>query len=181
MRVKAAILGAAIAAVLAFAVLASGQFFPRHRISPHETTSGSVDGASLSINYGRPSMRGRKIFGDLVPWDRVWCPGADECTKLTTDRPLKIGNLSLAAGSYSLWMLPQPGDWMLIVNKQANVFHTRYDSEYDLGRVKLEKRALSSPVEELTFYVEKNPDGPGGRIRMTWETTEVFAPFTVVH
>lgn len=179
MRVKAAIVGGAIALVLVLAVVASGQFGTRWRISPHETTSGAVDSAALSITYGRPSMRGRKIFGELVPYGRVWCPGADEATTLTSDRPLKIGDLALAPGSYTLWMLPEAGDWMLVVNKQTNVFHTRYNSSYDLGRIKLEKKALASPVEQLTFAIVKNPAGAGGLINMTWETTEVSAPFTV--
>ncbi len=152
---------------------------PRRRISPHETTQATVDGAEISITYGRPSMRGRKIMGALVPYDRIWCPGADECTKLTTSRNLKIGNLQVPAGSYSLWMLPTAGDWTLIINRQADAFHTRYPAGDDLGRITLEKRSLSEPVEQLTFSVEKNPQGPGGVIRMRWETTAVSAPFTV--
>ncbi len=152
---------------------------PRQRISPHETTQASVDGAEISINYGRPTMRGRKIMGALVPYGRIWCPGADEATKLTTSRDLRIGNLLVPAGSYSLWMIPDANDWKLIVNRRADVWHTRHPAQDDLGEVPLEKRSLSSPVEQLTFTVEKNPQGTGGSIRMQWETTEVWVPFLV--
>ena len=134
----------------------------RQRVSPHETTQATIDGAEISINYGRPTMRGRKIMGALVPYGRIWCPGADEATRLTTNRALKIGNLQVPAGSYSLWMLPAAGDWTLIVNQQANAWHTRHPPNDDLGQVPLQKRSLSAPVEQLTFSVEKNPEGPGG-------------------
>jgi hypothetical protein len=151
----------------------------RPRISPHESTQAVVDGAEISINYGRPSMRGRKIFGALVPYGRIWCPGADEATKLTTSRDLRFGTLQVPAGSYSLWMEPTSGDWTLILNQRADVWHTRHPAQDDLGQVRLEKRTLSAPVEQLTFSVEKNPQGPGGVLRMRWETTEVSAPFQV--
>jgi hypothetical protein len=151
----------------------------RARISPHETTQSTIDDAEISISYGRPTMRGRKIMGTLVPYGRIWCPGADEATKLTTNRNLRIGNLQVPAGSYSLWMLPTAGDWTLIISRQADAWHTRYPAGQDLGRVKLEKSSLSQPVEQLTFSVDKNPHGPGGFLRMRWETTGVSAPFVV--
>jgi hypothetical protein len=151
----------------------------RQRISPHQATNATIDGAEISINYGRPTMRGRKIMGALVPYGRIWCPGADEATKLTSNRNLRIGNLQVPAGSYSLWMMPTADDWTLIVNKQADVWHTRHPAQDDLGQVPLEKKTLSAPVEQLTFSVEKNPEGSGGIIRMRWETTEVSAPFVV--
>src|ERR1019366_1109945 len=69
------------------------------RASPHATVSAGVGGADLSITYGRPYMRGRVIMGALVPYGRVWCPGADEATTLTTTKPLKMGDLTLAAGA----------------------------------------------------------------------------------
>ena len=71
-----------IAATLVFFVVTYGTAAqqPQSRISPHEQTSGVIDGAHLKVTYGRPSMRGRAIFGALVPYDRVWCPGADEAT-----------------------------------------------------------------------------------------------------
>ena len=164
--------------LLATALPANGR--GQKRASPHETVSAGVDGADLSIYYGRPYMRGRVIMGSLVRYGRVWCPGADEATTLTTNKALKIGGLSLAAGRYTLWMLPTADAWTLIVNKQTGQWHTQYDPSQDLGRVELEKRALKEPVEQLTFAIDKDRARKGGVIRMTWETTEVSVPFTVV-
>jgi hypothetical protein len=151
----------------------------QNRASPHETVSATIDDAAISITYGRPFMRGRRIIGVLVPYDRVWCPGADEATTLTTSRPLRIGELALASGSYTLWMLPTSDGWTLIVNTQTGQFHTQYNARYDLGRIRLVKRSLDTPVEQLTFAIEKKPGAAGGSIAMQWETTEVSAPFTV--
>src|SRR2546425_489622 len=76
------------------------------RLSPHETVDATVDGSDMSIVYGRPYMRGRTIFGGLVPYGIVWCPGADEATMLATSRALRIGELAVPAGEYTLWILP---------------------------------------------------------------------------
>jgi hypothetical protein len=151
----------------------------RSRVSPHETTTATVDGSAMSIEYGRPSTRGRTIFGRLVQYGDVWCPGADEATMLSTSRPLHIGPLAVPAGEYSLWILPTEGDWTLIVNKEAHTFHTNYRGSRDLGRVMLQKRTVTSPVEQLTFAIEQGSSGPGGRIVMSWATTEVSVPFMV--
>ena len=149
------------------------------RRSPHESTSATIDGSEMSILYGRPSVRGREIFGRLVSWNDVWCPGADECTRLTTSKPLKLRDLAVPAGEYTLWMLPTEDVWTLIVNRNAYAFHTNYRSRDDLGRVRLDKRALDDLVEQLTFSIDKARSGPGGRIVMAWAKTEVSAPFTV--
>src|SRR5579864_4720479 len=99
------------AATLVFAVVAIVFFGCRARAqgrrSPHERTAVvTVGGAEMFIEYGRPYTRGRQIFGSLVRYDDVWCPGADEATYLSTSKSLKVGKLSLPAGEYSLWILP---------------------------------------------------------------------------
>ena len=164
------------AIVLGLGGTASAQ---RARVSPHESTAANVHGSAMSIEYGRPSTRGRVIFGRLVPYGEVWCPGADEATMLSTSRPLHIGPLAVPAGEYSLWILPSEGDWTLIVNKEAHTFHTNYRGSRDLGRVMLQKLTLTSPVEQLTFAIEQSSGGAGGRIVMSWATTEVSVPFMV--
>jgi hypothetical protein len=169
----------AVTLVLVFLGCRGGARAQSQRVSPHETTMATVDGSSMFIEYGRPSTRGRTIFGGLVRYNEVWCPGADEATMLSTSRPLRMGRLAIPAGEYSLWILPTEGEWTLIVNKEAHTFHTNYRGSRDLGRVALQKKTLSSPIEELTFAIAQNPSGPGGRIVMTWATTEVSAPFQV--
>jgi hypothetical protein len=153
--------------------------FGRQRRSPHESTEGTADGAKVSIIYGRPYMRGRKIFGGLVRYNDVWCPGADEATMLSTDHALRFPNYRLPAGEYSLWMFPTDTDWTLIVNSVAHTFHLDHEPSADLARIPLRKETLSSPVEQLTFTIEPNRSAAGGSIVMQWATTKVSAPFTV--
>ena len=157
---------------------AAGQGFGR-RASPHESVSATIDGAELTIEYGRPYMRGRTIFGGLVPYRRVWCPGADAATTLDSTRGLQLGRLAVPPGPHTIWILPTADVWTLIVSKEPSGFHTNYNESADLGRIELRKRELPAPVEQLTFTIAKNADGKGGSIAMTWEKTEVSVPFTV--
>ncbi len=170
MRAVVAALG-----VLVAVVPGAGQ----SRISPHEQTSGVIDGARITVTYGRPSMRGRTIFGTLVPYDRVWCPGADEATVLESDKPIQLGTLKVPAGPHTIWMLPTAGEWTLIVSKEPSGFHTQYHPEADLGRVTLRKDRANPPVEQLTFAIAPNRSGPGGSLAMTWETTSVWTSLTI--
>jgi hypothetical protein len=145
--------------------------------SPHETTKATIDGATITVEYGRPSVRGRKIMGELVPYGQVWRTGADEATTLTTDKAIQIGGTSVPAGKYTLYTLPGANDWQLIVNKQTGQWGTVYDQKQDLARIPL-KKAAAGPVEQLTISIDKNPAG-GGVLKIAWENTELTAPFTV--
>lgn len=149
------------------------------RASPHDKTSATVDGSDMVVVYGRPYARGRTIFGSLIRWDEVWCPGADEATYLSTSRPLKVGALSLPAGSYSMWIRPTEDVWTLIFNKDWNTFHTSYRARSDFGRVPMQKATLPANVEQLTFTIERNTAAPGGQIAMSWATTKASVAFTV--
>jgi hypothetical protein len=186
LRIKTlAIAGVFLVALVAIAIIAVEarqrqlpQF--RTRASPHETVEATIDGAALSITYGRPYMRGRTVMGGLVPYGRWWCPGADEATELTTSKALRIADLSVPAGTYTLYMLPAAGDWTLMINKRTGMFHTQYFPADDLGRITLRKRPIAAPIEQLTFAFDPNPSGSGGVLAMRWELTEVSAAFTVV-
>jgi len=176
MRIATCVFIVGVIGAATVAVVHGGQL---GRISPHESVSGTVDGSDITITYGRPSMRGRTIFGRLVPYGRVWCPGADEATTLDSARPLKLGDLLVPAGPHTIWVLPTADVWKLIVSKEPSGFHTNYNPSADLGSLEMRKRSLDAPVEQLTFAVVKNPAGSGGSIAMTWETTEASVPFTV--
>src|SRR5579863_8258677 len=83
--------------------------------SPPKTTTGSVGGKTITINYYSPSMRGRKIYGDLVPYGEVWCPGANWATTITSlEGGLEIGTMKLPKGTYAIWVLPTEKDWQAI-------------------------------------------------------------------
>ena len=166
----------AICALIAVSHL-QGQY-SRPRVSPHETSKTVVDGTRISITYGRPSVRGRKIFGSLVPYDRVWMPGADEATIVQTSAPLQFGEFKLPAGSYSLYTLPGEKKWTLIINKMTGQFHTQYPEDQDLAKLPMTIERLTTPVEQLTIEAVPRPQG-GGALQLEWELTRVSAPFAV--
>jgi hypothetical protein len=171
-----ALSAAALALVLVAVASPEAQ---QQRASPHETVSAEVAGAKVSITYGRPYMKGREIFGALVPWDRVWRTGADEATTLTTDKMLMFGNLHVGAGSVTLWTLPsQNGPWKFVINKETGQWGTAYKAANDLGRVDMKVETLSAPVEQFTIAIE--PVGAGGQIVMSWDRTRMIVPFTIM-
>jgi len=149
------------------------------QLSPHDHTMATIGTAELSITYGRPSMRGRKIVGALVPYNHWWCPGADEATELHTSRGLRFADKVIPAGGYTLYILPTAGDWTLMINKETGLFHTQYHPASDIAHLKMIKREVTPAVEELTFAIEPNAANAGGAIVMTWENTSVSVPFTI--
>jgi hypothetical protein len=148
------------------------------RVSPHETHSSLVDGATITITYGRPSMRGRKIFGGLISFGRIWMPGADEATIIQTTKDLQFGDVLLPAGSYSFYTLTGEKIWKFIINKQTGQFHTVYNEDQDFARLDPAIDHLPQPVEQLTISAVPVPEG-GGRLQLDWETTRLWVPFSV--
>jgi len=148
-------------------------------LSPRMTTSVTIDGKKITIGYGAPSMRGRKVMGGLVPFGEVWCAGANDATSLDTEADLELNGLKVPRGSYTLWALPTSNEWRLIVNKETGQWHTEYKDRYDLGRVKMNVKTLPSPVERLVIQLS----GAGankGTLALSWETTEASVPITVL-
>ena len=173
---RRALIAAAVAAVLAVpgAALVAAQ---QKRASPHETVKAVIDGANVSITYGRPVMKGRKIFGGLVPYGQVWRTGADEATILETDKMLMLGPLHLNPGKVSLYSLVDEKSWKLVVNRQVGQWGTEYTQAQDMGRVDMRVETLAAPVEQFTIAIEKNPAGKGGLLVMQWETRKATLAF----
>ena len=167
----------ASALVAALAVPAGLVAAQQKRASPHETVKATIDGANVSVTYGRPSMKGRKIFGGLVPYGQVWRTGADEATILETDKALMIGALHVNPGKVSLYSLVTEKGWTLVLNKKTGQWGTEYTQSEDLGRVPMRVETLPAAVEQFTIAVEKNPSGKGGVIVMRWETTKATLAF----
>ena len=143
----------------------------RPRVSPRRTAEGVVDGVNVKLEWGSPYKRGRVIWGTLVPWGRWWMPGADETTTLQTSAPLTVGHLPVPAGIHSIYSMPGPEEFVLIINKGTNLFHTEYPQRLDLGRVPMTTTTITEVVEQLTFGVESRADG-GGRLTMAWDDRE---------
>lgn len=143
--------------------------------SPPAETSQTVDGKKVSIHYNAPSMKGRKIFGGLVPYDKVWRTGANPATTLKTEANLKIGTATVPAGTYTLYTLPSSGTWKLIINKQTGQWGTEYHEDRDLARVDMTKKSLSSPQEVMSIELEPF-HGKQSSLHVKWDTTDVSVP-----
>ena len=151
---------------------------PGQRASLRDTTIKIVDGARISVEYGRPSKRGRVIWGNLVKWGAWWMPGADEATTMTTNRALTFGTLAVPAGDYTLYTQPGENEFVLIINSETGQFHTVYHPDRDLGRVTMTKEAANPTVERLTFSIHSQPGG-GGALKLIWDDRAYVAPFIV--
>jgi hypothetical protein len=175
MRKKSIILISAII-LLTLVTSAVAQTNAKPRPSPAATADATLDGKKISIAYSQPSMRGRKIMGGLVPYDKVWRTGANDATTLKTETDLNIGGTAVPAGTYTLYSLPSAGTWQLIINKQTGQWGTEYHPEQDLARVDMKKESLSSPVE--TFVINFEPKSNPNAIVMEWETTKLSVPIS---
>ncbi|MBI4540185.1 MAG: DUF2911 domain-containing protein [Gemmatimonadetes bacterium] len=147
-------------------------------LSPRDTVVASVQRAKLTVDYGRPARRGRVIFGGLVPWNRVWRTGANQATHFSTDQPLAVGGATIPAGTYTLYTIPAPEGWTLIINRQTGQAGTEYDEKQDLARLSMQIRTLDDPVERLTIVIEESQEG--GVLKLRWDRTEAWVPFIVV-
>lgn len=140
--------------------------------SPTDTVVATIGGAELEVVYSRPAMRGREIWGGLVPYDEVWRTGANAATHFTTSRPIRLGDLDLPAGTYTLWSTYSPDEGTLIVNSQTGQWGTAYDTAQDFGRTALEQRPAGEPVERFTIELV-----PGAsELRLVWANRMYVAP-----
>ncbi len=154
--------------IAVFAVILAAQNRPAS--PPGDATLKFADGKSVSIQYSRPSMRGRKIFGGLVPYDKVWRTGANAATSLKTNVALTIGGASVPAGGYTLYTLPGANSWKLIINKQIGQWGTDYEQSRDLARVDMKVSQRSSPLEQFTISFDKT-GGDAATLKLEWDTT----------
>jgi hypothetical protein len=146
------------------------------QVSPRETTSGSIGGKQIGIDYGSPRVNGRagQLFspGGRISKDPhypVWRAGANAATTLKTDGDLKIGNLTVPAGTYTLFVdISNPDRWKLIVNKKTGEWGLAYDKSQDLGETPMTMAKPSSPIEDLTYTIADNGGGKGS-LTLAWE------------
>ncbi len=167
----------AIALLLLFTTgMMLAQAAPKARPSPAGTAEFAfADGKKVTIAYSRPYTKDpktgevRKIYGGLVPFDKVWRTGANEATSLKTDADLDINGTKVPAGSYTIYTSPSSGTWKLIVNKQTGQWGTVYDEKQDLARIDMKSSALPAPVDQFTIGFEKS--GSGANLNLDWEET----------
>ncbi|WP_266203297.1 DUF2911 domain-containing protein [Pontibacter kalidii] len=150
--------------LLSFSVYAQDA---KPKASPAATATGKVGDATVTVNYSSPSVRGRNIWGDLVPYGQVWRSGANEATTVTFDQDVMVEGEKLAAGTYSFYTLPSEEEWTVIFNKNAKQWGTEYDESQDALRVQVTPRESGEMNERLKYEV--TDEG----LLLSWENLEV--------
>jgi hypothetical protein len=147
--------------------------------SPHVRTDYMIDGATISIEYGRPFLKGRPE-SQMMPVGKEWRTGADEATIITSNRPLKFGSVSLEPGTYTINTVPGDKEWQLVLGKlsKPGQWGIPYQKDLEIGRTAMKVGKTKAAVENVTISVDDTP-GSGATLRVEWGTTSATAPFTV--
>ena len=135
------------------------------------------DGKTVKIDYSSPRAKGRKIFGDLVPYGKVWRTGANESTTFVTDSPVVVGGQNVPAGSYTIFTVPEADKWTLVISKKTGEWGTDYPGQgEDLARIPMTVSKTPSPVENFTISFEQT--GSKCTLHMDWENTRASVDVT---
>lgn len=172
-------LSAILLAFACFAITATAQDLKLPALSPNTKISQDFSTSSIEISYGRPSMRGRTIFGgEVVPYGAIWRTGANSATKLKFGEEVTIGGTTLKAGEYALYTIPNANEWTIIINKGiGNWGNMGYDTADDVARFKVKPRALDKDVHTFTINIG-NMTFNSCNIEMMWEKTKIVIPVT---
>jgi hypothetical protein len=151
---------------------------PTGVLSPRATAYAGFNRGPIFVNYGRPAVRERTVWGgSLIPYDSIWRAGANEATHLATSKPITIGDMNLPAGLYTLWIQHTRAGTYLIVNKQVGQWGTDYNAAQDIGRVKMEMAKTPEHVEDFTITV-RSAGANRGAIEFAWGDSVATAAFT---
>ncbi|MEO8138035.1 MAG: DUF2911 domain-containing protein [Gemmatimonadota bacterium] len=153
----------------------------QERASPLATLRAPVGRGEILLCYGRPSMRQRQIFGGLVPFDSLWRTGANEPTRLSTNRPIILAGIPLAPGRYSIYSIPTPDKWAVFVSRSTQHWGNDISPAVrgkEVGRADIPTASLTAPVETLTVHAQQSGDSL--LVAIDWETTRVVLPIKAV-
>ena len=147
--------------------------------SPACTLKQRVGNTDIEIEYSRPGMKGRAIFGALVPYKEVWRTGANASTKISFNNPVKFNGSEVPAGKYALYTIPGEGEWTLVIYKDTSLWGaTNYKQDDDVIRVKATPVKLAEPVETFTIDLNDLRDD-SATLNFIWEKTRVPVKLTV--
>ena len=157
---------------------ASEEIIPLDKVSKSQAAAVSqrIANTEITITYSRPVARGRELFGVLVPYDQVWNPGADQATAMDVTRDIQINDRPLPAGKYSLWVVPRPETWTVILSKVSDVYHTPYPGE-DQDALRLDVRPESGPHMDVLAFYFPNVEGKDAVLRLHWGS--VMVPLSI--
>ncbi len=156
--------------LLAMAATSRGQYGGQAASPAAKAECKFADGKTIHVDYSSPRMRGRKIFGDLVPYGEPWRAGANDATTFVSDTDVNVAGKPVPAGSYTLFTLPKADSWTLIISKQTGEWGIPYPGEAsDFARVPMKLSKLDSPLENFTIAFDQADNVC--TLRMDWETT----------
>jgi hypothetical protein len=142
------------------------------RPSPKASVTQTIGLTDVTISYSRPGVKGRVIWGELVPYDKVWRTGANEATTISFSRDVKIGGQNIPAGAYSLLTIPGKEEWMVVINKDANQWGSySYDQTKDAVRVKVKPQM--GPHQERMMFSFADVQLSSGTVELAWEKVRV--------
>jgi tetratricopeptide (TPR) repeat protein len=167
-----------VAGIFSCAVLfADAQTITTPQPSPGQTVRQNFGISSIELNYSRPGIKGRKIFGELVPWGKVWRTGANSATRIKFADDVTIGGQPLKAGEYAIYTVPNEKEWEIIINKGSADWGTNYKQEDDIFRVKATPVKLDQSVETFTMQFA-NIKSNSTDLQLMWDKTLVSVPIT---
>lgn len=141
-------------------------------LSPKGRIEQRIGNTDIIVDYERPAARGRKVFGGLVEYGKIWRTGAGNCTKIHFSLPVVIGNKRVDQGTYSLFSIPRKSEWILIINADTSLYGSgSYDEMKDVVRVKAKSAATGRYYESLTIDIDVVPNN--AVVYITWENTQV--------
>ena len=149
-------------------------------LSPKDTVEFKLNDLELEVFYNRPSKRERIIFGGLVPYDKVWRTGANEATTFETNKPLKIGDGTLAAGLYTLWTIPGESSWQVIFNSKQypwgvdEAMKPMREPEFDVLAIEVPVETIENTVEQFTIAFDNSTDNLS--LTMAWDNVKIVVP-----
>lgn len=142
------------------------------RASERGSVTQTLDGTTIQVDYARPSARGRELFGSLVPWNVVWTPGANWATTLEADRDIRINGVDVAAGAYSVWMIPREDRWTMTLHEETGYFHFQ-KPDSALGAYQIEVQPAHGSHREMLTWSFPSVSGDAAVLEMAWGETRV--------
>ncbi len=163
-----------LAAALLVVAAAATPLHAQIRRSQEAVTRQKIAGTWIELHYRRPVARGRSpLFGNVVEWAKVWTPGADSATTLSTSTPIQVEGQRLPQGTYSIWMIPDSaGPWTVIFNKTSRAFHLDYPGESQ-DQLRIRVSAVQAEHMESLLWYFPGVDGTDAKLRMHWGTTAI--------
>jgi tetratricopeptide (TPR) repeat protein len=161
-----------ILVLISFKSYSQNEEYPYPSLSPKGIITQTIGNTEIKIEYERPSARKRKVFGGIVPWNKVWRTGAGHCTKISFNKNVIVEGQNIEAGKYSLFSIPNENEWIVIINKDTTLYGSyHYDLKKDVARFVTIPKKINRFYETLNFDIEIIPNN--GKISISWANTQV--------